>query len=391
MPKRRGPGEGSIYQRASDGRWMGSLTLEESSKKRYVSGSSYADVREKLKTLQREIERGVTPTDGRQTVAHYLTGWLETIRPPMMSEGGWLCHEIYVRRHFIPRIGRVKLARLTPQIVQGLYAALLNEAKLSSTTVNHMHGSLHKAMDAAVRLRLLSSNPADFVDVPRMAPQEIHPLTQEQAQAFLDVASYTAYGERLEALFTLALATGMRQGELLALHWRDVDLNGRFLSVRWNLKYRRGVFTFKEPKTKRSRRRIALDSETADILRAHRARQLEERLQAGEVWEGERWGDLVFCTGIGTPLSLHGAPRSAFARILKRAGLPESVRFHDLRHTCATLALSARVNPKVVSEMLGHSTVAITLDIYSHVLPDMQEDAAAVIGELLYGRRSSAV
>lgn len=389
MPKRRGPGEGSIYQRASDGRWMGSVTLEESGRKRYVSGSSYADVRRKLDALRREIERGMAPSDGRQTVAHYLTGWLETIRPPMMSEGAWVCHEIYARRHFIPRIGRVKLARLTPQIVQGLYAALLNEAGLSSTTVNHMHGSLHKAMDAAVRLRLVAGNPCDFVDVPRMAPQEIHPMTPEQARAFLDAASYATYGERLEALFAVALATGMRQGELLALRWRDVDLAGRFLSVRATLKYRQGVFSFKEPKTKRSRRRIALDPETVDILRAHRARQLEERLVAGEVWEGERWQELVFCTSIGTPLSLHGSPRSAFARILRRAGLPDSIRFHDLRHTCATLALSARVNPKVVSELLGHSTVAITLDIYSHVLPDMQEDAAAVIGALLYGQRSA--
>lgn len=184
-------------------------------------------------------------------------------------------------------------------------------------------------------------------------------------------------------LVVLALATGMRQGELLALHWDDVDLDRRALSVRWNLRYRHRAFTFKEPKTKRSRRRIALAPQTVDALRAHRKRQLAERLQAGEVWSGEQWDDLVFATALGGPLSFNGEMRSTFHRILRRGALP-SVRFHDLRHICATLALASNVNPKVVSEMLGHSTVAITLDIYSHVLPDMQEDAAAAVAVSLY-------
>jgi integrase len=219
-----------------------------------------------------------------------------------------------------------------------------------------------------------------------MAPREIHPLTQEQAWAFLDAASYEQYGERLEALSALALASGMRQGELLALHWRGVDLTGRHLSVRWTVKYLQGAFAFKEPKIKRSRRRIAVDPETVDMLRAHRKRQLEERLVAGEVWEEN---DLDFCTQIGTPLSLRASPRGAFRRILRRAGLPETVRFHDLRHTFATLALFGNVNPKVVSRTMGHANISITLDIYSHVLPEMQEDAAAVIGALLYGQRSA--
>jgi integrase len=382
MARRRGRGEGSIYRRNSDGLWIGAVTLEDSGKKRYVSGETRQEVQRKLGALQREIEQGIAPGDGRQTLAHYLANWLETIKPTI-GDGAWLRHEEFGRIHIIPRIGRVKLAKVTPQMVQGLYAALLSEAGLSSTTVNHLHGSLHKALDAAVRLRLIGSNPTDFVDVPRMAPQEIHPLTSEQARTLLEAASWERYGERLEALFVMALATGMRQGELLALHWRDVDLARRSLSVRWNLRYRTGVFTFKEPKTKRSRRRIALAPQTVDRLRAHRARQVQERLLAGEVWEDN---DLVFASAIGTPLSPNGMPRSAFMRVMGRAGLPASVRFHDLRHTCATLALSSNVNPKVVSEMLGHSTVAVTLDIYSHVMPDMQEDAASIIGALLYGQ-----
>jgi integrase len=185
-------------------------------------------------------------------------------------------------------------------------------------------------------------------------------------------------------LFVLALATGMRQGELLALHWRDVDLEQRVLSVRWSLRYHQGVFTVKEPKTRRSRRRIALAEQTVEALRTHRARQLKERLKAGKAWVGNSWDDLVFCSAIGSPLTSNGQVRSTLRRIIRHAGLP-MIRFHDLRHTCATLALASNVNPKVVSEMLGHSTVAITLDVYSHVLPDMQQDAAAAVAAMLYG------
>lgn len=157
------------------------------------------------------------------------------------------------------------------------------------------------------------------------------------------------------------------------------------LSVRWSLRYAKGIFTFKEPKTSKSRWRSALAPETVEALRAHRRRQLAERLKAGSALRGEDYDDLVLSTEIGTPLSRLGGVRSTFLR-LRRADLPSSVRFYDLRHTCATLALSSKVNPKVVSEMLGHSTVAMTLDIYSHVMPDMQEDAAATIAAILFGR-----
>lgn len=378
MAGRRGRGEGSIYRRSRDGRWVGSLVSPETGKRRSITGNTRQEVQRKLTALQRDIDQGLSVGDGRQTVAHYLTSWLETIRPTI-DAGTWDTHESYVRVHFVPTLGRLQLVKLTPQRVQAFYAALLG-AGLSTTTVNHMHGSLHKALDAAVRLGLTPRNAADMVDVPRVAHHEIHPLNREQARVFVEAAA----GERLEALYALALATGMRQGELLALHWGDIDMERRVLSVRWSVRYRSGVFTFKEPKTRRSRRRIALADQTVELLRAHRRRQLEERLCAGSAWQGEAYDELVFCNEIGTPLSLYGPVRSGFLRVLRRSGVP-TIRFHDLRHTCATLALSSNVNPKVVSEMLGHSTVAITLDIYSHVLPDMQEDAAATLAAILYG------
>ena len=383
MARRRGRGEGSIYRRGSDGRWVGSLVIPETGKRKSVTGDTRQEVQRKLGVLQRDIEQGLSAGDGRQTVGQYLVSWLETVKPTR-EESTWVTHESYVRVHFIPVLGRLPLVKLTPQRIQAFYARLLSEG-LSGTTVNHMHGSLHKALDAAVRLGLVARNAAELVDVPRMEPHDIHPLNREQARLFLAAAQ----GERLEALYTLALATGMRQGELLALHWGDVDLDGGsgrgMLSVRWSLRYYQRTFTVKEPKTRRSRRRIALAEQTVEALRAHRARQSRERLKAGAAWVGAAWDDLVFCNEIGAPLTSNGQVRSTRQRILRHAGLPETFRFHDLRHTCATLALASNVNPKVVSEMLGHSTVAITLDIYSHVLPDMQEDAAAAIAAILYG------
>jgi integrase len=204
-------------------------------------------------------------------------------------------------------------------------------------------------------------------------------LSRAQAQRLLEASA----GTRQEALYTLALATGMRQGELLGLRWRDVDLDAGVLRVRASLRRSRktGDWHFAEPKTRRSRRQLALGPETIEVLRRQRARQAQSRLLVGAAW---RDLDLVFATEAGGPLLARNVYRS-FMQLLARAELPR-VRFHDLRHTAATLLLSARVNPKVVSELLGHASVAITLDIYSHVLPDMQQDAAATMDRLL--RRS---
>ena len=172
----------------------------------------------------------------------------------------------------------------------------------------------------------------------------------------------------------------MRQSEVLGLQWPEVDLDAGLVRVRWQLKREEGQWVWKQPKTRRSRRQIATPASTVDVLRAHRAAQAEERLRRGAAWEDH---ELVFCTRLGRPLSARNVFR-AFQGLLDRGNI-RRIRFHDLRHTAATLMLASRVNPKVVSEMLGHATVAVTLDIYSHVLPDMQQDAAAMLERVLYG------
>jgi integrase len=233
----------------------------------------------------------------------------------------------------------------------------------------------HKALKDAERLRLVARNVTKLVNVPRMAESEIHPLSRDEARILLDVAS----GARLYALYALALATGMRLSELLGLPWLELDLEHGLARVRWQLKRENGVWVWKQPKTRRSRRQIALSPSTVAALRAHQAEQELVRAHAGTNWEAHK---LVLCTRLGRPLSARNVFRS-FQLLLAKGGLPQ-IRFHDLRHTAATLLLAGRVNPRVVSEMLGRSTVAIALDIYSHVLPDMQQDAAATLEQLLY-------
>jgi integrase len=331
-------------------------------------------VQRKLTAARRAQEDGLGQVDERQTVAQYLASWLETIKPTM-DYGAWKRHEEFVRLHIVPTLGPTRLAALRAQQVQALYADRL-AVGLSSSTVHHLHATLHKALKDAERLRLVARNVSTLVNVPRMAETEIHPLTREEARLLLDVAS----GDRLSALYELALATGMRQSEVLGLQWPEVDLDGSLVRVRWQLKREQGQWVWKPPKTRRSRRQIALAPSAVAALQTHRAAQAEERHRVGSAWEDH---ELVFCSRLGRPLLARNVYRK-FQSLLEQAALPR-VRFHDLRHTAATLLLASRVNPKVVSEMLGHATVAITLDIYSHVLPDMQQDAAAALEALLYG------
>jgi integrase len=214
------------------------------------------------------------------------------------------------------------------------------------------------------------------VKVPQTKRKEIQPLSPEQACTLLDAAR----GDRLEALYVLALNTGLRQGELLALKWEDVELEDAVVRVRRTLTRTRGKVTIGPPKTTRSRRSVGFTQKAVEALRDHLARQLEEMEQMGSLY---RPGGLVFANESGGIINPSNLRNRSFARLLHRAGLPPTTRFHDLRHTCATLLLSRNVNPKIVSEMLGHSSISITLDIYSHVLPNMQESAVRALDDAL--------
>jgi integrase len=371
--RKHGNGEGSIRQRP-DGLWEARATLPDGHR-RSLYGKTRAEVAAKLTALQRDRDQGLSIlSNGRQTVGAWTADWLERVKPTIRLST-WTRYK-QLLAHVQARLGKVPLARLTPEQVERLYATLMTDG-LSSTTVHHLHTVLHHALDDALRKRAVARNVSELVNVPQMRRHQIHAMTREQAQRFLAAAQ----GDRFEALYVLALSTGMRQGELLALRWRDVDLEAATLQVRFSLRRQHDGFACTEPKTRQSRRKIVLSPPVVDALRAHRTRQAAERADAGPQWSEQH---LVFCSATGGLLDGTNLTRTPFRALLKGAGLP-AMRFHDLRHTAATLMLLKGVPTKIVSEMLGHASVAITSDTYSHVLPSMQEDAAAAMASVLWG------
>jgi integrase len=289
-------------------------------------------------------------------------------------------YEQIVRVHIKPPLGRVKLKNLAPTHVRGLYKEKLQS--LSSRTVRYIHVTLHKALKQAVNDGLIPRNATEAVKPPQVCWEEIYPLRPEQVSTLFEAAR----GDRLEALYILAIHTGLRQGELLGLKWEDVDLEAGTLQVRRTLTTAKDGPVLSTPKTKGSRRPVKLTQSAVEALRSHLQRQLGEiQRQLGEIDRaGTLWEEngLIFASEVGEPLDRRSITKYQFKKLLKRAELPD-VRFHDLRHTCATLLLGRNVNPKIVSEMLGHASIAITLDTYSHVLPNMQSEAAQALEDAL--------
>lgn len=372
--KRRASGEGNVRQRA-DGRWEARVRLGDGRRKS-LYGETQREVLEQLRALERGQDRGVPVPTERATVGQYLASWIESSRARVRVRT-WEGYDALVRKH-TPSIAKMPLAKLTPQHLDRLYADVIAGGR-SPMTVRHLHALLHKAFDQAEKWGLVARNVAALVSPPRAPRQEMKTLTEEQARAFLEAAS----GERYEALYVVALSTGMRLGELLALRWRDLDLERATAHVQQSVQISRDhEVLFTPPKTTRSRRKVQLTNTAVAALRRQRTRQLQERLAAAGAWADL---DLVFADEIGN-VTLQSRVRWNFESVMRRAALPR-IRFHDLRHTAATLLLGRGVHPKIVSEMLGHSTIAITLDLYSHVTPTMQREGAAMMDAVLGGTR----
>jgi integrase len=282
-------------------------------------------------------------------------------------------YESIVRVHLTPAIGKVKLKTLTPDHVRGLYRKKL-DGGLAPRTVLHIHRTLSKALKQATDDGLIPRNAAALVKPPRPRREEIRPLNRDQVRALLEAVRE----DRLEALYVATVIAGLRRGELQGLQWEDLDLEAGALQVRRTLSEPRGGYIFEAPKSGKGRN-IRLTQRARTALREHRKRQLEEKKRLGTLWQEN---GLVFPSSVGTPL-LGGNLNRAFKALLKRASLPQSFRFHDLRHTCATLLLKQGVNPKFVQELLGHADISLTLNVYSHVLPDMGDIAAGAMDDAL--------
>ncbi len=375
---KRGNGEGSIYRR-NDGRWVGEMTIE-GRKRKFVYGKTRKEAQERLQAALQELQQGIVlEGNAKQTVGQFLTDWVENSQKQNVRPRTYERYEEIVRLHIVPVLGRHRLQKLSAQHVQAFYTKKLNEG-LSAATVGVFHDVLHKALDTAMKWGLIPRNVCDLISPPHVAGYEMKPLTVEQAQQLLAAAR----GHRLEALFVLALATGMRRGELLALKWQDINFATGTLQVRRILsrvptKMPGKGYVEAEPKTLGSRRSIAVASFALETLKRHYQQQLEVKKKAGSTWQDH---DYVFCTSFGTHLNPTKDVLDQLKVLLKKAGLPD-IRFHDLRHSAATLLLNEGVHPKVVQELLGHSNISMTMDVYSHVLPGMQQDAISRLNSTL--------
>lgn len=380
--ERRGHGEGTISLR-KDGRWEARYLLA-NGKRKCLYAKTRREAALKLAEAVRDKAHGIHQiADERLRLNEYLDEWLNHKRESLAHSTGRRYGELLA--HVRKMLGDRRLTRLTPADLERLYDDLRNSG-LTTTTVHHVHAALHGALADAERRGQIPRNPADLAQAPRVRKTEMRTFTPEQARAFLAAAQ----DDPLEALYVLALTTGMRQGELLALRWSEIDLNECHLQVRGTLNpVPGGGYSIGPTKTDRSRRRIDLSKEAVAALRRHKVRQMEQHLASSpnERSGNAQWHDLVFTNTRGGPLNARNLAQRSFRQVLERAGVP-TIRFHDLRHTAATLMHLQGINSKVVSERLGHSSVGITLDRYSHVLPSMQRGAADAMDRILFSAKA---
>ena len=387
---KRGQNEGSIYKR-SDGRWTAAINLGYENgklKRKYFYGVTRKEVSDSLTAELDKQRRGLPVVVERQTLKEFLEQWLEDCVKPRVRPATYVSYEQQVRVHISPALGHHQLTKLSPQHIQ---TYMNDKAKpvsqpdnnkpkpgLSAKTIGYHRSLIVMALGQAERWGLVARNVAMLVDRPKALKYEIQPITLEQARQFLEVIK----GNRLEALFTVALSLGLRRGEALGLRWQDIDFEKRTLRVYQSLARINKKLVLSEPKTKSSRRILDLPTTLAVRLKEHRTRQLEDRMAAGSSWVET---GLVFTSGIGTPVDPRHVKRH-LDPLLTKAGLPH-FRVHDLRHFCASLLLAQGVPLKVVSDILGHTQISITADLYTHVLPGVRKEAIDLMDRILTARK----
>jgi integrase len=374
MAKRRGHGEGSIHQR-KDGSWCAIVDLgwvNGKRKRKYLYGKTRKEVADKLKAAYHDQASGVDLASERQTVEEFLKLWLEQTVKVRNRDGTYDNYAQIVRSHITPAIGKYQLTKLTPEQVQAMLNQLTGVG-LAPRTVRNVRAVLRDALNQAVKRRRIAYNVAALVEIPRAEKPVITPLTPEQAQALLEAVR----GDPLEALYRVALSLGLRRGEVLALRWEDIDFDRHELHVTGSVRRVGGVLRRRSPKTQSSTRTLSLPTILLRILRQHRLRQ--DQLRQHDDWQEN---GLVFPSSVGTlmePGNLH----RRFKQVLVHADLPATFRFHDLRHSCATLLLAQGVPLVVVRDTLGHTQISTTADIYGHVLPETHRQAMAGLDALL--------
>lgn len=384
MSRRRSQhGEGSVHKLNDPTRskpWVAQVTLENGRRKQTYHATQKEATAAKRKMLY-ELEQGRLITTRQQTVESYLCEWLIAKRNEL-SEATVQYYREYIHWHLIPHIGHIKLTKLTHADIQAMYPKLRKHNKptepLHPNSIRHVHSVLTSALNDAVEQGKIAHNPCRFVKQPREQKANYVFLSFEEASRFIEVTR----GSKYEAIMVMALATGMRQGELLALHWPDIDMEQKIVHVARSLAIRNpdGIGyqqKEKEPKSAASRRTVIIPPFALDVLRKHRVKQKEQRLATAQ------WADLdlVFPNDHGNYMRAAMLSKH-IKRLLEQAGLPD-MRFHDLRHSAASILLAMGVPIKVVQEILGHSSPRITLEVYGHVSAGMQAEAAEKINKAL--------
>jgi integrase len=362
--KQQGNGSGTVYARKNkDGKiigYRGSYWVN--GKRRYVSAKTKTGCRDKLRQAMSDADCGLGVNAGGLTLGSYLDKWLPNIKDTVRQRT-WERYEQLVRVHIKPSLGSVKLKDLTRADLKNLYGEKLDSG-LSARTVQYIHTTVHKALKDATIDELIPKNVAAHIRLPKPRKKEIHSLSPDQARAFLSVAR----DDRYEALYILAIHCGLRQGELLGLKWQDLDLDAGTLQVRRTMSETRTGRVEEQPKNGKGRR-IELTKTVAEALRTHQERQQEE-IEGADSYQDQ---GLIFASSAGTPTNSKNLYWRSFKPILKRAGVPD-IKFHELRHTCATIRVMRGQHPKKVQELLGHASIVQTMDTYSHVIPGMGDD-----------------
>lgn len=375
---RRANGEGSLYRR-SDGRWTGAhyvLRPDGGRVRRAVYGKTRKEAADRLAELIAKTGAGIALGVDAWTVERYAEYWLVEVVAPRLRPATLSSYRETLRLHILPFVGRSRLRALTPAHVRRLLADRAAHG-LGPRSVQIVHSTLRAMLGEAVREELVERNVAAIVRSPTVQRSEIRPWSPEEAAMFLRSAA----DHRLYGLFAVGVALGLRKGELLALRWSDVDLDQRLLQVRQNVQRLPGAgLVFGPPKSSRSRRSIPLPDVSVRVLRAHRARQASEMLAFGPAWVES---GLVFTSSVGTVIEPRNLSR-LFDELTSKAGV-RRIRFHDLRHTCASILLAQGVPARVVMDVLGHSQLAITTDLYSHVMPNALREAAQAVDRALGG------